>query len=145
MEDDGLTFSDEVSGELADLVLAELKAENRRRSPELRAALERYGEERPLHVHALEGGRPLGGLVGRTWVGWLHVELLWVREQGRGLGSRLLARAEELAAARGCVGARVETWSFQAPGFYQRRGYRIAGEVPGHPPGAVDYTLIKEL
>jgi len=141
-----LTFSDEVSSELAEAVRTELKRENRRRSAELRAALERYGEEeRPLHVYALEDGRPVGGLVGRTWIGWLHIDLLWVRDQGRGLGSRLLARAEELAAARGCVGVRVETWSFQAPGFYRKRGYRIVGEVPGYPAGAVDYTLIKEL
>ena len=100
----------------------------------------------PLHVYAMEGGELVGGLVGETWLTWLSVELLWVRDQGTGLGSRLMARAEELARERGCTASRVETWSFQAPEFYKKQGYRIVGEVPDHPcPGCVDYTLIKNM
>ncbi|WP_344838383.1 GNAT family N-acetyltransferase [Actinocorallia longicatena] len=124
-----------------------LKARNLLMSPELAAAKELYGKDDvPLEVYAVEDGELVGGLAGETWLSWLHVELLWVRDRGDGLGSRLLATAEEIARGRGCTGSRLETWSFQAPGFYAKQGYRIVGEVPDHPfPGSVDYTLIKNL
>lgn len=88
-----------------------------------------------------------GGLVGHTWTTWLHVTYLWVdtRHRGTGLGSRLLAEAERLAAGRGCTAARVETWDFQAPGFYRRQGYEVVCVIPDYPPGITEYTLTKRL
>ena len=87
--------------------------------------------------------------MGRTWAGWLHVDLLWVvaaRCARRGSAHGSSARAEELARAeRGCGWARLETWDFQAPGFYRSRGYDIVGEVPDYPPGVTEYTLTKRL
>ncbi|WP_030419605.1 N-acetyltransferase [Streptomyces sp. SCSIO 75703] len=103
----------------------------------------------PLHVWALDGtGALAGGLVGHTWATWLHVTYLWVdgRYRGAGLGSRLLAEAEHTAGAqRGCAAARVETWDFQAPGFYRAHGYRVVCEIPDYPPGITEYTLLKRL
>ena len=74
-------------------------------------------------------GRLIGGLSGHTLWGWLSIELLWVdpAARGAGHGRRLLAAAEQEAVRRGCDHARVDTYSFQAPGFYERCGYaRIA-------------------
>jgi GNAT superfamily N-acetyltransferase len=70
-------------------------------------------------------GRLVGGLNGRSFCGWLVIELLWVDEALRraGHGRRLLARAEAEARRRGCHHARVDTYSFQAPGFYEKCGY----------------------
>ena len=141
-----MTFSTEPDEQRAAFIRASLRESNLQRSPELRAAKELYGEkEEPLEIYELDGDTVVGGLVGHTGLGWLHVDLLWVRDQGNGLGRRLIARAEELARERGCLGSRLETWSFQAPDFYRGCGYEVAGEVPDYPPGAVDYTFVKRL
>lgn len=89
-----------------------------------------------------------GGLVGHTWATWLHVTYLWVDEKcrGAGLGSRLLSEAERRArSARGCVNSRLETWDFQAPGFYKKQGYDVVCVIPDYPPGVTEYTLTKRL
>lgn len=69
-------------------------------------------------------GALVGGLVADTYWGWLHVDLLWVREdlRGRGHGARLLAAAEAEAVRRGCTRAHLDTFAFQAPAFYEKRG-----------------------
>lgn len=132
------------------LVAQRLRAANVARSP-LLAALVGRGDagEVPLEVYAHgPKGELVGGLTGHTWATWLHVDLLWVADdaQGVGLGARLLASAEEAARSeRGCRHARLETWSFQAPGFYLKQGYREAGRVEDHPPGAVEILFVKDL
>ncbi|GAA5013601.1 N-acetyltransferase [Streptomyces siamensis] len=133
-----------------DLLRRRLLDTNTRASPVLRALRGTPGErEVPLHVWALDAdGALAGGLVGHTWTTWLHVTYLWVddRHRGAGLGSRLLAEAERLAGEeRGCRAARLETWDFQAPGFYRRHGYDVVGVIPDYPPGVTEYTLTKQL
>lgn len=139
--------------ERRDVVLARLQTVNDERSPALRA-LRRTPvmEARPLEVYATyacgERGELAGGLVGHVQWQWLHVDLLWVDAgaRGAGLGSRLIARAEARAREEfGCVGSQVETWDFQAPGFYQRVGYRLAASIPDYPPGITSHLLVKEL
>jgi GNAT superfamily N-acetyltransferase len=80
-------------------------------------------------------GAVVGGLWGRTGYGWLFVEFLVVPEELRGLdfGSRLMDRAEALAKERGCVGAWLTTFPFQARGFYEKRGYSLFGELENAP------------
>lgn len=92
-------------------------------------------------------GEWLGGLVGQIWGGWLHVNFLWVSEtlRGKGHGSRLMDAAEALAAERGARGATLETHSFQAPGFYAKRGYEIFGRLEDYPPGHEKLFLRKRL
>jgi ribosomal protein S18 acetylase RimI-like enzyme len=43
-----------------------------------------------------------------------------------------MALAEALARERGCRGVNVDTFSFQAPGFYETLGYEKIGEVNGY-------------
>jgi GNAT superfamily N-acetyltransferase len=76
---------------------------------------------------------------------WLLIELLFVPEdlRGLGLGSQLVTQAEEQGRARGCVGAWLDTFSFQARGFYERLGYSLAGTIPDHPLGEARYFMIK--
>jgi GNAT superfamily N-acetyltransferase len=94
-----------------------------------------------------EAGAVVGGLVGRTAWAWLYIEnfVLPPAKRGQGIGSRLLAMAEAEALARGCIGARLDTYSFQARPFYERHGYTIAGAIPDCPPGHTRYTLFKRL
>jgi GNAT superfamily N-acetyltransferase len=92
-----------------------------------------------------DDGDLVGGLYGATMWEWLMVDGLWVAEQlrGRGLGRRLLLAAEGAAVARGCRGAWLGTFDFQARTFYERLGYTIFAELPDFPPGHTHYHLRK--
>jgi len=140
----------EVDRDRRDLLRSRLRETNTAASPILRALHGTPSErEVPLHVWALdEAGDLAGGLVGHTWTTWLHVTYLWVdgRHRGSGLGSRLLAKAEGIALQeRGCSMSRLETWDFQAPGFYRKKGYDVVCVIPDYPPGITEYTLTKQL
>jgi GNAT superfamily N-acetyltransferase len=78
---------------------------------------------------------------------WLWVQALAMPPalRGQGWGARLLATAETEARARGCVGVRLDTYSFQARGFYLKQGYREAGRIEDCPPGQARYTMAKRL
>jgi GNAT superfamily N-acetyltransferase len=90
-------------------------------------------------------GEILGGLTGYVWGPWLNVDLLWISERvrGRGYGSSLLQQAEAFAEERGATGATLQTHSFQAPGFYQRHGYEVFGQLDDFPVGHTKLYLRK--
>ncbi len=92
----------------------------------------------PVAVWIRQQGLVLGGACGDTHYGWLYLSLLWIDDslRGKGWGARLVERFEQEGIARGCHGAWVETYSFQAPDFYQRIGYREFGRLDDFPPGA---------
>ena len=92
-------------------------------------------------------GRIYAGLSGHTWGGVAEVRFLWVDEPRRhtGLGSRLLRAAEEEAIARGCRKVVLSTHSFQAPRFYSRHGYIVAGGFSDYPLGHSSIFLEKRL
>lgn len=94
-----------------------------------------------------EDGKVLGGLWGATGWQWLFVHLLWLPEtlRGGGLGRDLLRRAETEAMARGCGNVWLDTYSFQARGFYEKLGYTVFGTLEGYPPGHCRYFLQKRL
>jgi GNAT superfamily N-acetyltransferase len=94
-----------------------------------------------------EDGAVQGGLKGRTYYSWLFIDWLWVAPLRREekLGMRLLQQAEQAARDRGCVGAYVDTFSFQAPRFYERQGYREFGRIEGLPPGHACVWLKKSF
>ncbi len=102
----------------------------------------------PLWIIARDaGGRMIGGLRGQTFWHWLFVAWLWVDEAHRrqGLGAALLRAAEDEAHRRGCIGAYVDTYSFQAPGFYARQGYTAFGRLEDLPPGGSRTWFAKRL
>jgi GNAT superfamily N-acetyltransferase len=102
----------------------------------------------PLWIIARDdAGTVQAGLRGGSFWNWLAVEWLWVAEQHRhrGLGSRLLQQAEALARQRGCVGAYLDTFSFQAPAFYRRHGYEEFGRIEGLPPSQARIWFRKAL
>lgn len=89
----------------------------------------------------------VGGLVGATYLGWLQVHALWVREdlRGRGYGEQLLTAAEEEAVRRGCHHVCLESLSFQAVPFYEKQGYTVYARVPDFPIGGEKTCLSKPL
>lgn len=94
-----------------------------------------------------ETGATEGGLTARIGFGWMFVELLFVPERlrGHGAGRRLMLRAEDVARDHGCTGIWLDTFSFQAPGFYKKLGYAVFGEVTDYPPGQSRFFLSKRL
>ena len=72
---------------------------------------------------------------------------LWVRDdrRGAGLGTALMDAMEADARRLGCTLMVLETHSFQAPGFYERRGFARAGEVAGYPRGEAFILMAKPL
>lgn len=99
-----------------------------------------------LAVHGA-GEEVVAGLVCDVAYGWLTVEALWVdaNQRGRGLGSRLIAAAEELGRARGCHGAHLTTYSFQAPEFYEHHGFERFAEIHDYPGDQSMVFLRKKL
>ncbi|UYN96486.1 MAG: GNAT family N-acetyltransferase [Enhydrobacter sp.] len=89
----------------------------------------------------------LGGLLGGIWGGWLHVGILWIDEAARGedWGSRLMDQAEAYARERGCHSATLDTHTFQARPFYEKRGYEVFGELDDYPKGHKKFFLRKKL
>lgn len=94
-----------------------------------------------------ERGEVIGGLWGRTSYGWLFVELLHVPEtlRGGGYGAALMAQAEQEARARGCHGAWLDTYDFQAKPFYERLGYVEFGVLDDYPRGHCRHFMRKSL
>ncbi|MDF1794256.1 MAG: GNAT family N-acetyltransferase [Thalassobaculaceae bacterium] len=122
-----------------------------------RQALDWLSEHAALHgvvwnleefaLRATRDGELVGTLIGSTNLSWLHISLLSVRpgERRSGVGSALLARAEELGRARGCIGVWLDTYDFQAPDFYPRFGYAEIGRIEDMPPGHVRHYFTKRL
>lgn len=98
-------------------------------------------------VHRDPSGHILGGLVGEVVLDWLYVEAFWLDDslRGQGIGSRMLAQAEDTARQRGAVGVHLNTSSFQAPAFYQRHGYVALGGLEGRPQGQRRYWFAKRF
>ena len=103
---------------------------------------------RPLVALITDAGNTvIGGLWGRTAFGWLVTEMLFVPEglRGQGIGSQLMAQAEREALVRGCHSAWLDTFAFQARGFYERLGYRRFGELNDYPAGFSRCFMKKRL
>ena len=89
------------------------------------------------HPIRSDSGIVTGGLWGVTLFRWLEVEMLFVPRlmRGQGVGSALMAAAETEARDRGCLGIRVDAFSFQAGQFYEKIGFSLFGALEDCPPG----------
>ncbi len=108
-----------------------------------------YYDRQPLAVivYAPDTGKPIGGAVGRTSLGMLFLDLLYLPKElrGTGLGTQVLQMFEEEGRKRGCRSGMLYTISFQAPKFYERHGWRTFGELACDPPGTSRLFMTKEL
>ena len=79
-----------------------------------------------LAIHA-DNGTLLGALAGRTFGNWFYLESFWLapKLRGKGQGSALLNRAEQIARDRGCRFVVLDTLDFQARPFYEKHGYQL--------------------
>ena len=93
-------------------------------------------------------GELVGGVSGWTWGVAGGMGMVWVHpdSRGSGVGSRLLRDFEAEAATRGCTHVFTTSFTFQAPGFYERHGYRRIFAWEGIPTREhADIHFRKEL
>jgi GNAT superfamily N-acetyltransferase len=135
-----ITIPNRPSDAQRDAILAPLRAYNIREAgdPHIRAVAIMLTDER---------GRNVGGLWGRMGYDWLFVELLAVPEdhRGRGFGTRLMREVERMARADRCAGIWLDTYDFQARGFYEKLGFELFGTLEDHPIGHRRFFLRKPL
>ena len=108
-----------------------------------------YYDFRPLAVFVRDRqtGNITGGLHGRSEFGLVYVAWFFLPEDRRraGIGSRVLAMAEEEGRRRGCTRIALTTLSIEAPGFYRKQGYEVAATIDCEPPGLTRYYMMKKL
>ena len=112
--------------------------------------LERIEDKNPKDLGVYfqnETGEKLAGLIGDTHGNWLTVKYLWVSEELRGkrIGSQILKQAEDTAKQRGCKYAFLDTFSFQAPMFYKKHGYKEVFALEEYPVTGKRYYFTKTL
>jgi len=92
-------------------------------------------------------GELCAGLHGHTWGGCCEIKTIWVAEDRRrqGVGGRLLEAAENEAARRGCTQIVLTTHSFQAPEFYENRGFCRIASVDDYPKGHSHILMVKRI
>lgn len=103
---------------------------------------------RPLFVFdRLANGEIIAGLTGKTYWNYLDIAFLWVADSYRNQGraTAILRAAENEAVQRGCQYALLDTYSFQAPGFYQKHGYTEFGTLNHFAGGHARHYLQKQL
>ena len=128
----------------------------RERAP-IRRSLRAYNLARMPHVRKNTGtyaafiedeaGEVVGGLWAERVFDWLFVDLLVVPEnlRGRGIGADLMARVEAHARALGTIGIWLDTFGFQARGFYEKQGYSCFGTLEGTDPLTDKHLMRKYL
>jgi GNAT superfamily N-acetyltransferase len=89
----------------------------------------------------------IGGLNADVYWDWLEINDFWFHEEyrGKGLGGKLLDKAEKIAKEMGAKKALLTTFEFQARSFYEIKGYQVVGEIKDYPPGSSYYTMVKNL
>jgi ribosomal protein S18 acetylase RimI-like enzyme len=94
-----------------------------------------------------DAGQMVGAVAGYTWAGISELKQMWVDKsyRGRGYARTLLAAFVEEARSRGARRIWVASYDFQAPGMYEKAGFKRMTEFEGWPEGHVNVVLCKTL
>ena len=89
----------------------------------------------------------VGGLTSFSFYDWLYIDVLVIPEasRGQGLGTEMMTRVEKEARLQGCTGIWLNTFSFQARGFYEKLGFECFGHIDDHPRGMQRFFMRKRL
>lgn len=88
----------------------------------------------------------IGGLCGEIFLNSLYIKYLWLDEslRGAGLGKKLMARIEKEAMQRAIPNIYLDTFSFQAPQFYEKMGFIEVGRYSNFPETGVDKIFFQK-
>ena len=80
------------------------------------------------------------------WNG-MHIDSLWIDESIRNQdwGSKLMKMVEEEGIKKGCTIAYTDTFTWQAPKFYEKLGYEMYGKLNDFPKGNSLCYFVKKL
>lgn len=94
-----------------------------------------------------ENDKFIGGAIGTIQWDWYFLEEFWIDEnyRGNGIGTKIINEIEKCAKENKAIGVRMETWDFQAKGFYEKMGYEVYATFEDCPPGTTEYFLRKKL
>ena len=97
------------------------------------------------NFYAFEDGKLSGGAVGYILYESYFLELLWVDDACRlqKVGTSLMKQVEDYVKETKLIGIRLETWDFQAKGFYEKLGYNMYASIEDCPPGTINYFFKK--
>ena len=136
-----ITMTDAPGASVEDAIVRPLIAYN-----EARAGRRNY---RPLAILVTDAQtkKVIGGLWAGSSFRYLYIDAFYLPEplRGAGLGRQLITQAEEEARLRNCHAAWLDTFSFQARGFYEKLGYSVFGVLEDYPPGEQRYFMTKSL
>jgi len=108
---------------------------------------ERLGSGVEIRLVVKDQEKVVGGLL--AWMPLMNmtIEHIWLDEGYRGLGygSKLMLEAEKIAQEHGCIACLTYSFSFQAPGFFQKLGYETFGIDDGYPDPIEEHYLIKKF
>ncbi|CAA0195436.1 GNAT family N-acetyltransferase [Tenacibaculum maritimum] len=103
---------------------------------------------KPIEIIARdEQNEIIGGLYGRSIWGTLEIKTFVVKAENRndGIGRKLITEAEKEAKNRNCRFISLDTFSFQAPEFYEKLGFKKIGTETDFPKGFEKYYYRKEI
>ena len=90
----------------------------------------------------------VGGILAKMYC-WnvIYIDALWINENYRnhGLGEKLLFEIENIARKENCYLIHLDTFDFQAKGFYIKNGYEVFGVLNDCPKDHKRYFLKKYL
>ncbi|AIR61764.1 GNAT family N-acetyltransferase [Cedecea neteri] len=116
---------------------------------EFNDAMSGINDRQPLAVvvRSPESGKVVGGMLGRSSLGVLFIDLFYLPPELRahGLGSEILKTFEAEGCRRGCVAGFLYTISFQAPDFYRKHGWEAFGKIDCLPEGTSRFFMKKTL
>ncbi len=122
------------------------------RSDELLLGLRQWNKDRGFEakpskfsVMAFEGDVLKGGARGIIEFNWMFIQTMYVKERLNGLGTRILKEVETHARAQGITGISLLTVDKQAPGFYQKTGFKNFATIPDFIDGQTRYYFMKRL
>lgn len=132
------------------VITAEGEAHRRGVGATLSAAAEDAGhpfEPQILDLAAHIDGVEAGGLSGQLTYGWFWIMLLAVEPEyrGRGVGQALVEKAETFTREHNGLGLHVDTFAYQAPGFYERIGYQEVSRLSGSEPAEDRVYFVKRF
>lgn len=104
-------------------------------------------EKIEIEYVAFDQEKVVGGVYGYLIQDYLYVSILWVDEAYRGndIATKLMDYIENEAKENGYKHFYLGTCTFQAKGFYEKRGYKVKMVISNCPKGYDDYMMVKKI